>query len=90
MLILKPPKDPRRNENFRTIFLMKIDEKILNKFLTVGQWWHIYLISALWRQRQEEDELREAPVSYIERPHLKEPKLKKKCLGEVLTLTRSN
>jgi hypothetical protein len=52
MLILKPPKDPRRNENFRTIFLMKIDEKILNKFLTVGQWWHIYLISALGRHRQ--------------------------------------
>jgi hypothetical protein len=51
--------------------------------------WCMLTIQVFWRQRQEEDELREAPVSYIERPHLKEPKLKKKCLGEVLTLTRS-
>jgi hypothetical protein len=43
-LIPKPQKDPRKIENFRPIFLMIIDARILNKILTHGIQEHIKTI----------------------------------------------
>jgi hypothetical protein len=44
MLIQKSHKDPTKKENFRTIFLMNIDAKILNKIFTNKIHEHIKMI----------------------------------------------
>jgi hypothetical protein len=43
-LIRKPHKDPTEKESFRSIFLMKINVKILNKILTNQIQEHVKMI----------------------------------------------